>query len=91
MSIKKIDNDPTEELEKAFGQVLRKARMEKDLSQQDLAYTCGLGRAFISLLERGMRAPSLRTFLILAHSMGVSAVEFLTTVEEALRRHRNSS
>ena len=89
MTTKNVNPDPTEGLAKAFGQVLRRLRMQKDVSQQELADTSGLGRPFISLLERGLRAPSLRTFLLLAYSIGVPVADFITTIEEALRRRRS--
>ena len=41
------------EVEQAFGKVLREIRMEKSLSQEELAHVCGLDRTYISLMERG--------------------------------------
>ena len=45
----------------AFGRVLKQMRTEKDLSQESLALNSGYDRTYISLLERGHRAPSLKT------------------------------
>ena len=48
-------------IEVAFGKVIRQMRKEKDISQEKLAFECGLDRTFISLIERGKRQPTLRT------------------------------
>ncbi len=42
-----------------FGRVIRKHRTEADWSQEELAHQAGLHRTYISLLERGLRNPSL--------------------------------
>lgn len=71
-------------LEYAFGRVLRQLRMEKNLSQQDLATESGLGRPFISLLERGLRRPSLSTIFLLARPLKVTPAELVQAVDEKL-------
>ena len=60
-------------LESAYGAVLRDNRLKVGLSQERLALDSGLDRTFISLLERGLRQPSLRTIFTLAAKLGSSA------------------
>ncbi|MGM0644089.1 MAG: helix-turn-helix domain-containing protein [Thermodesulfobacteriota bacterium] len=74
-------------IEKIFGQVLRKYRAMNKLSQEKLAQKCGLDRSYISLLERGLRQPSLTTILLLSKTLNTSAVAFIHDVEELL--HEN--
>ncbi|MCU7907156.1 MAG: helix-turn-helix domain-containing protein [Candidatus Thiodiazotropha sp. (ex Epidulcina cf. delphinae)] len=52
--------------EEAFGDVLRELRNKKNISQETLALESELDRTFISLMERGLRQPSLTTILLLA-------------------------
>ena len=52
-------------LQAAFGQILKDLRNERGLSQQQLAFDSDLDRTYISLLERGLRLPTLGTVLIL--------------------------
>lgn len=52
--------------EDAYGKVLRDTRKLKGISQEKLALKGGLDRTFISLLERGLRQPSLTTILQIA-------------------------
>jgi transcriptional regulator with XRE-family HTH domain len=58
--------------EEAFGVVLRNLRRERSMSQETLALESQLDRTFISLLERGLRQPSLTTLLQLSAPLGVS-------------------
>ncbi len=53
-----------------FGRVLRKHRTEADWSQEELAHQAGLHRTYISLLERGLRNPSLTVMDSLAAALG---------------------
>lgn len=55
----------------AFGSALRQLRAEAGLSQERLANHSSLDRTYISLLERGLRQPSLDTMVRLAASLGV--------------------
>ncbi|WP_153733304.1 helix-turn-helix domain-containing protein [Sporosarcina obsidiansis] len=59
------------EIEQAFGNVLRKVRLEKSLSQEELAHLCELDRTYISLLERGKRKPTINTIFALATGLNV--------------------
>ena len=69
--------DDNSALFRAFGQVLRRKRTESGLSQDKLALESGLDRTFISLLERGLRQPSLSTLLELAEALGVDAANLV--------------
>jgi transcriptional regulator with XRE-family HTH domain len=71
--------------EQAFGEVIRELRLEKDLSQEDLALAADRHRTYISLLERGRNSPSLRTIFRLAEVLGVKPSELLDRVEKAKR------
>ena len=44
-----------------FGKVLREMRDENQISQEKLAEYCDLDRTYISLLERGLRQPTITT------------------------------
>ncbi|WP_294344507.1 helix-turn-helix transcriptional regulator [Prosthecochloris sp.] len=70
--------------EKAFGNLIRKIRQEKGLSQEALALEAGLDRTFISLLERGSRQPSLTTIFKIAKVLGISASTLISKVESSL-------
>jgi DNA-binding XRE family transcriptional regulator len=68
----------------AFGLTLRHFRARKQISQERLSQESGLDRSYISLLERGLRQPSLTTLLQLAKALDVSASELISKVKELL-------
>lgn len=68
-------------IEKIFGLALQKHRRQLGLSQEKLALFCNLDRTYISLLERGLRNPSLKTIFILAEALEVSPSQLITEIE----------
>lgn len=50
---------------------LRKLRVERGVSQDDLAYAADIERAYVGRLEQGMRNPTVVTLDKLAKAMGV--------------------
>jgi len=74
-------------IEKIFGLVLRKFRTLNELSQEKLSQECGLDRSYISLLERGLRQPSLTTILLLSKTLNTTAANMVRSVEEILNEN----
>ena len=66
----------------AFGLVVRSLRKKRNLSQEKLADLCGLDRTYISLLERGLRQPSIATIFSLATALAITPSELIKLVEE---------
>ncbi|MCD4675840.1 MAG: helix-turn-helix domain-containing protein [Desulfobacula sp.] len=73
--------------EKIFGHVLRKFRTLNKLSQEKLSQESGLDRSYISLLERGLRQPSLTTMLLLSKTLNTTAANMVRDVEEILNEN----
>lgn len=80
----------TKELHKQFGKVLRELRNRTGLSQEQLGLECNLDRTFISLLERGLRQPTLTTLFVLAHKLNVSPVEIVRKIEDEFSKQTES-
>jgi transcriptional regulator with XRE-family HTH domain len=76
--------------EQAFGIVLRDLRQARSLSQETLALESGLDRTFVSLLERGLRQPSLTTILQLAGPLGVAPEDLVAEVVAVLSHGEDS-
>ncbi len=77
-------------IEKAFGLALKKLRQEKGLSQEALASHSGFHRTYISLLERGIKSPSLTTLDRLSHALDISLTQFIDAIEKNTTNKRQS-
>ena len=64
-----------------FGDSLRQARKERGLSQEDLAFLCGIDRTYISGLERGKRNPTLKVIALVAAKLETTPSQLLTNIE----------
>lgn len=76
-----LETDPVavpDDLEKRFGDELRRLRTKRGLSQEALAHACGRHRTYVSLLERGKKSPTLRTLFMLASALGVPPTSLIS-------------
>ena len=81
MRAKKKQVQPRSGPEKAFGEVLRVQRKKVGLSQEKLALEGGFDRTTISLMERGLISPTLRTMIRLCKLIRLSFVQLATQIE----------
>jgi transcriptional regulator with XRE-family HTH domain len=70
----------------AFGRVLRCRRKNKGLSQEDLAHKADFDRTYPSLLERGLRTPTLTVIFSVAKPLEVAAATLVVETEKEMRR-----
>lgn len=56
----------------SFGKHLRKLRLEKKLSQEELNFRTELSKNMVGMIERGEVNPTLTTILALANGLGLS-------------------
>ena len=70
----------TKELGKRIRQ-LRQAQPDK-LTQEDLAEEADISVSFLSMIERGERAPHLDTLVRLARALGVTLGELFTMADD---------
>jgi transcriptional regulator with XRE-family HTH domain len=68
-----------------FAEVLRAEREKQKLSQEKLAELCDLDRTYISLLERGLRQPTLTTIFRLSNSLGISPSTLIEKIEKKMK------
>jgi len=66
-------------LRKLFGQRLRYLRRQHNLTQEQLAELTGLSVDFISLVERGINAPSFEKIELLSQTLCVPVKAFFDT------------
>ena len=68
----------------AFGEYLKSVRKDSDKSQAELAFDASMDRTYISLLERGLSAPTLLVLDSLAKSLGMTMTELMGGFEAQL-------
>lgn len=60
-----------------FGEIVRRLRKERDLSQEALAERASLAADYVGFIERGENVPTLTVILKIARALKVSASELL--------------
>lgn len=71
----------------AFGKVLRRLRIEADLTQEQLGFEADLRRTYVSILELGQQQPSLTTIIKIAQALKCTAGKLVELVEDELRQN----
>ena len=65
------------ELTIQFGQLVRKYRKERNMSQEQLALLCNMDRSYLGRIERGEVNPTLEKLYELANSLDVNVKDLL--------------
>jgi transcriptional regulator with XRE-family HTH domain len=68
-------------LQRAFGNLIRRRREVATLTQEALAGAAGIHRTYISLLERGARAPTIEVVRRLAKALKTSMTSLIAELE----------
>lgn len=81
-------------MEKALsllGKRIKEARAKAELTQEELAEKANIAVNYLSEIERGVKMPSLPSFVALAQALGVSADALLCDeLETASKIHANN-
>jgi len=65
-------------LRQQFGERLKQIRIERGMTQQDFAELLGMSVDFLSLIERGINAPSFEKLEVMAHRLDVDVESLFT-------------
>lgn len=68
----------------AFGAVVRAARTEDGIAQEELAHLAGVERSHMGKIERGEHMPTLSMILKIARALGRSSGELMLETEAHL-------
>jgi len=71
---------------KAFGRALKKIRLKKKLTQEDLALEAQLARVYISELEYGKKTPSIETVFKISKALNIKCSKLMDLTEEEFIR-----
>ena len=76
----------TRKLALAFGSVLREVRLQKGISQDTLASLCDFDRTYPSLLERGLRSPTLAMIFRISEALEINPSLLVAKTYDVLRQ-----
>ena len=65
------------DVRRRVGRNVKKVRQDRGLSQEGLAFECGLHRTYISGVERGVRNPTVLVLEQIAKALKVPAARLL--------------
>jgi DNA-binding XRE family transcriptional regulator len=80
-----IDKFERRRVARAFGGVLKQARHRQGLTQEALSEGANIDRTYPSLLERGLRTPTLPVVIEVAQALGVEPAQLASETLERLR------
>ena len=86
MDVQKIDISDSEALYRMVGKQVRQLRLQRKLTQEQLAERAGISTSFLGHIERGSRKLSLETFYRLIRALDCSANALLPMEGDAVRR-----
>lgn len=66
---------------KPLGKIIAKLRRDQELSQEELADRAGIHRTYVSLLERGLKSPTVSMLFKLAKALHTTPSKILKLVE----------
>ena len=73
----------------SLGAELRKARLEAGLTQERLAFSAGLDRAYISQLENNHKSSTVDVLYLICDALGIAASDLLAKVERTRQPRQN--
>ncbi len=71
-------------IEEAVGAELRACRLKRHISQEQLAFDAGIHRTYVSLIERGVKNPTLGVLFRLCHALDVPPTKFVKNVQNRM-------
>jgi transcriptional regulator with XRE-family HTH domain len=73
------------DLKQLVGRTIARCRNDADLTQEKLAEIAGLERGYISLMERGLRMPTVETVFRLCRGLKLNPSELIRVIELQVR------
>ena len=68
------------DIRRRVGLNVKRYRKERGLSQEGLAFECGVHRTYVSGVERGIRNPTVRVLEKIAKALGVAPSRLLDDI-----------
>ena len=69
-----------------LGEELRTARLKAEITQEKLAFRCGLDRTYISRLEHNKQSPTVDALFRICDALDASPSKLIARVEKKRRK-----
>ena len=74
----------------AFGKVVRRLRVEAELTQEQLGFEAELRRTYVSILELGQQQPSLTTIIKVAQALNLTPGSLMDMVTDEIKHSKKN-
>lgn len=71
----------------ALGIAVKRARLKREMTQEELAYGAGMSLSTLARIETGAHEARISTILLLAQMLGVSAALIVSDCENTLKKY----
>lgn len=71
-------------IQNAFGKVVRRLRLKRELTQEELGFESELRRTYISILELGQQQPTLTTIMKLSKALNIKPSKLIELLEKEI-------
>jgi XRE family transcriptional regulator, regulator of sulfur utilization len=71
----------------ALGVAIKKARLKKGMTQEQLAHEAGMSLSTLARIETGAHEARISTILLIAKALGVSAASLIDECEANLKKY----
>jgi len=68
---------PVSTTHRKLGLKIKKLRIKREITQEDLAFKIGVDRSYMGFIERGERNPTLKRLMKIAQALKVSLSELV--------------
>lgn len=65
----------------ALGAAIRRARLEREVSQEELAHRSEIDRSYMSSIERGAQNPGIISVVRIAHALDMTVTELMAEAQ----------
>ena len=75
-------------LKKVIGNKIKSLRIEKNISQEELASACGLDRTYITYVENGKKNVTIETLFKITQALGITLSDFFSFDESKIKPNK---
>jgi transcriptional regulator with XRE-family HTH domain len=72
-------------IQEICGSVIKKIRLQKGITQEELAWKCEVDKVFIYRIESGINQPTITTLFKLSSGLNISCSDLIKAIENEIK------